>query len=214
MCGRYFLLVKLEKLVNEYEIKNTDIDYQPPGEIFPTQKAPVIFEDEKSKRKLARFKWGFTPPFTNNPIINARAETLEEKSLFKASFKEKRCLIPANLFYEWKDTAANKVKYEIGLKNRDIMSLAGLYDTFEAKNGSEINCFTIVTTTPSTSISNIHSRMPVILTEKGEKKWIDTANNDQEMLKNMLRPYSDDKIKIKKANKNQQMQLHLPFKKK
>ena len=92
MCGRYFLLVKLNELKKRYGIEAADIDYHPPGEVFPTHRVPVIVENEKdNKRNIEKFKWGFSPSFTNNSIINARAETISDKKLFKNPFQEKRC---------------------------------------------------------------------------------------------------------------------------
>ena len=213
MCGRYFLLVKLNELKKRYGIEAADIDYHPPGEVFPTHRVPVIVENEKdNKRNIEKFKWGFSPSFTNNSIINARAETIADKNLFKNPFQEKRCIIPANLFYEWKDTASNKVKYEIGIKDREIISLAGIYNTFKDNNGDKIDCFTIITTNPSKKISRIHSRMPVILTDDGEDKWlISNNNNNIEKLKELLTPYQDEKIEIDRADNSQSEQLELPF---
>lgn len=188
MCGRYALKITIEELIERYGVTEYDFDINPREEIFPTDWAPVLLENE-GKRKISKLKWGFKPPFTSRPIINARGETLDQKSIFRKSFLSRRCIIPASAFFEWKKEGPEKVKYRIFHKDNKIISLAGIFDTFTSENGERLNCFTIITTSPAGQLKEIHERMPVIL-EKGEEKyWLDNSNSDQEYLKKMLKPY-------------------------
>ena len=122
MCGRYFLNIELDKLANRYNIKdipNELLNYQ--GEIFPSNDAPVVYNDENG-RKISLMNWGFRTSYSNNLVINARSETVHKKNLFKESFHTRRCLIPVTGFYEWKKVNDEKEKYFIKEKGL-ILSL-------------------------------------------------------------------------------------------
>ncbi len=205
MCGRYALKITIEELIERYGITEGNFDINPREEIFPTDWASVLIEN-KGKREIYKFKWGFKPPFTRIPIINARGETLDQKKIFKKAFLNKRCIIPASAFYEWKKAGPKKVKYRIYHQYNKIISLAGIFDTFTSEKGERINCFTIITTSPTVQLNEIHDRMPVILEEREEKYWLDNSTGDQEYLKKMLKPYPG-KLIIKPENQ----QLSLDF---
>lgn len=195
MCGRYYLKISIEKLIEKYGIlNNKDIEFKPTKEIFPSQKAPVIIKKENKKVDL--FKWGFSPSFTNQLIINARSETLDEKKTFKKLFYSQRCIIPAGGFFEWKKDNNKNHKFNVSHKNNEIISFAGLYDVYEDESGNSVNSFVIITTEANKDIKKIHSRMPVILKEKDEEKWMNTDLTDSDDLKNVLKPYRTNKLNI------------------
>lgn len=200
MCGRYYLYIKLEKLLNKYGIKDTEINYTPKKEVFPSEKSPIIINSDNKNYQLKLFKWGFSPSFTNNLIINARSETIEKKSIFKNSFLKRRCLIPATGFFEWKSTGSGKEKYKIYLKNSSVFSFAGIFDYFEDNNGNQIPAYTILTTSANSKIRPIHNRMPVILNSDREKDWLDHNIKNICYLKNLLKPITNSRIKIKEEN--------------
>jgi len=191
MCGRYYLKISIDKLLEKYGIINNEFDDIPVGEIFPSQQAPIIFNKQDIKMRLS--KWGLSPSYLKRPIINARAETLDKKKTFKGLFDKKRCLIPVSGFFEWKNQNGTKIKHSIYLENREFFSLAGLYESSLDSSGNRITEFVIITTAANKKISEIHNRMPLILSEDKEQEWL---NNDTEkkQIKNILKPYPDDKI--------------------
>ena len=150
------------------------------GDIFPTDAVPVITQD----REFRMMKWGYN---AGRLIINAKAETIMNKPLFKKSIYNKRCLIPANSFYEWKGEKGNKKKYTISLKNAALFSMAGLYDTFTDQDGKEYEAFVIITAAANEEMSEIHDRMPVILKKGEEALWLESK--DIACVEKLMKPY-------------------------
>ncbi|WP_425446475.1 SOS response-associated peptidase [Dethiothermospora halolimnae] len=187
MCGRYQLNVKLESILFRYDIPKTVLSFYPKTEVFPSNEAPVILREDNKKFKM--LKWGFKPSFTNKLLINARSESVDIKSSFKDAFKTKRCLIPANSFFEWKNVDGEKVKYKISLRNKDIFSMAGIYNSFINKAGERFDSFVILTTSSNEAMKDIHSRMPVIIDKNNEDIWLDNSIQDLAKLKKLLKPW-------------------------
>ncbi|MFW5988351.1 MAG: SOS response-associated peptidase [bacterium] len=206
MCGRYYLYVGLDELLQRYGINNSEINFTPAKEIFPSENTPVVIQNRNNNRELKLFKWGFNTSFTSNLIINARGETVAEKRTFKNAFREKRCLVPVTGFFEWKQTGDKKIKYRIELLKENIFSLAGIFEIFN-NNGKAIPSFTIITTTACKSLKPIHPRMPVILNRKNEKQWLNITNN-ADSLKKLLTPYDDRKLDIKPDNGQMQFSFN------
>ncbi len=172
MCGRYFLNIELNKLANRYNINDIPdelINYQ--GEIFPSNDAPVVYNDT-NKKKIGLMNWGFRTSYSNNLVINARSETVHKKNLFKESFHTRRCIIPVTGFYEWKKVNDKKEKYFISIKKKEYFSLAGIYDFFNI-GGNEKMAFTILTKDAPDELINIHDRIPVIIQKGEEKEWLE-----------------------------------------
>jgi putative SOS response-associated peptidase YedK len=144
MCGRYLLDTDVSYLYERYNIPNTDIEFKPSKEIFPSNVVPIV-----TYRELKLMKWGFEAPYLKRPVINARAETIEIKPMFRNLFINKRCIIPATGFYEWKKSEGKKIKHKISFEDRRVFSMAGLYNDYIDKNGDKTTMFTIITTTPN-----------------------------------------------------------------
>lgn len=185
MCGRFLICTDDEykeysNIVSEVE---ESISFKP-GEIFPTNTAPVIVQD-----RLTFLKWGFYT-YDNKLVINARSETIETRPMFRKPFLEKRCLIPANSYFEWKKEKDKKIKYEISVPQRNIFYMAGLYNTFTDKNNNTFTGFVIITTSADKSISHIHDRMPAIIEPGLEKFWLSDRSVSPSELKDMLKPFS------------------------
>ncbi len=172
MCGRYFLNIALDELENRYGINSIPEelkDHQ--GEMFPSNKAPVLFKQESNK-KMGLMNWGFSASYTNSLVINARGETVHKKNLFKESFHRRRCIIPANGFFEWEDGNGDKIKHFIEINNEDIISLAGIYDQFKI-DGEKRLSFCILTKDAPQELKNIHDRIPVIIKREYEDEWLE-----------------------------------------
>ncbi|MCF8000926.1 MAG: SOS response-associated peptidase [Halanaerobiales bacterium] len=172
MCGRYFLNIALDELENRYGISSIPEELRDnQGEIFPSNQAPVLYNKGNNK-KMELMKWGFKPSYSNNLVINARSESVHKKSLFKESFHRRRCIIPANGFFEWKEKDGTKIKHFIELNDENIISLAGIYDWFKI-DGEEKISFCILTKDAPQELINIHDRIPVIIKKKFEDEWLE-----------------------------------------
>jgi len=195
MCGRYSFAPDL-KIVNEhYDISVNDDDLTPNYNCAPSQLLPVITNDKSIGFNF--FRWGLIPFWAKdisigNKFINARSETILEKPSFRNAFRQRRCLVPADAFYEWKQEVKEKIPYRIFLKNQNIFSMAGIWEKCKLPNGETIFSFAIITTQPNTLMTKIHNRMPVILDKKGEDLWIN--NTDEKELTNLLKPFPAEQM--------------------
>ena len=201
MCGR-FSLTDIDSIFSRFGViisKDINKKITPHYNIAPTQKIPVIYKNKNQENKIEFMKWGLVPFWAKDPkigykMINARAETLTQKPSFKHLLKSKRCLVPSSGFYEWKRIDKRKIPYYIGIKNSKIFSFAGLYDNWKDSVGNELKTFTIITTNSNNTLKPIHNRMPVILEREFEEDWLDVKTHDFDSLKQMLKPYPDDKM--------------------
>ena len=189
MCGRYTLFSTVA-ILSHLEIEDgSDIEWNPHFNIAPTQETLVVtFHD--GSRHLSLMKWGLIPSWTREKaagIINARAETLTDKSSFKAAFRKQRCIVPANGFFEWKHGPKGKIPMFIHQNKNLLMGFAGLWDTWIDKHGDILETFTIITTDANELIRSIHDRMPVILSPSDYGKWL-SPRAELEDLKELLKP--------------------------
>jgi len=200
MCGRYLVVTdddyeEIENIVNEISDKYREAGVVN-GEAFPTNNVPVIYS-HNGRNILSAAKWGF-PGFKNNGvIINARAETVHEKPMFRSAFVSKRCILPANGYYEWLAEGGRKTRYFIRVKDKRLFFMAGLYNMFADKNGIVYPAVTIITTSANPDIAFIHDRMPAILADDAVKTWLDKSNTDPGMLRSLLMPYGSGKMEYK-----------------
>ncbi len=193
MCGRFYLL-DLFGLLMRFKLKLSP-KIKPRYNIAPTQDIVAVIND--GGYRVVHFRWGLIPFWSKKIVsgmINARAETVEKKPSFKHSLQSKRCLIPANGFYEWKKEGNRKKPHRIFLKDETAFSFAGLWDSWISPKGESINSCTIITTSANALIEPIHNRMPVILSEDAEKVWLN-KNADIATLKGMLNPYPPELMK-------------------
>ncbi len=194
MCGRFSLTTDEHQLNMFYELSGGSAPYVPRYNGAPTQDLAVITDDEPHKLQL--FRWGLIPGWCREvpkiPIINARRETLEQKPSFKAIFREKRCLVPADGFYEWVHSG-KKLPYRFILNDESLFAFAGIWDKWRRPDGKEINSFAIITTDANKIVEPVHDRMPVILEKENFNLWL--YNNDINKLKPLLEPIADNKLK-------------------
>lgn len=198
MCGRYLVLSEeefeeIQSIVNEISDK-FNVPSVANGEVFPTNNIPVVYP-HNGKYVLSAAKWGFPKFKGNGVVINARAESAAEKPMFKGSFMSRRCIVPANGYYEWlAHEDRKKTKYFIRVKDTSLFYMAGLYNMFTDKSGIIYPAVTIITTNANEDISFIHDRMPVILPSEKIDTWMDSNNTDVAGLKSLLTPYEAGKI--------------------
>ena len=175
MCGRYGF-TSGSKVKERYGIKGDVEDFDPRYNIAPSYDVPIIIVGKSGEKIVVKMKWGFIPRWSKDPKmaqINARAEGIEQKAFFRASFKDRRCLVPANFFYEWLKLKEDKIPYLIRPTDQDLFAFAGLYDVVKDAEGKPFVTFAIITTEPNEIVAKIHNRMPVILTKIEEEEWLD-----------------------------------------
>ena len=201
MCGRFSMAIDAEQLALDFRISHVPENWKKRYNVTPSQWiATVPFID---KPEIVFMRWGLVPfwakdPAIGNQLINARAETVAEKSSFKASFKNKRCLILANGFYEWKKEPGSKrsIPYYFSLKSGDAFAFAGLWDDWEATAlVSEpglpgVTSCTIITTEANALVRPVHSRMPVVLTKDVMWNWLKSGSEAEKLA--MLQPLDPD----------------------
>lgn len=192
MCGRFSQTKPLETLAAFFELyeKAQRPNLEPRWNLAPTQRAAVI-RGAAGQRDIAMLRWGFAGP-NNAPLINARSETAAQKPTFAEAFAQRRCLVPADGFYEWQVVEDQKTKqpqkqpWRIGLKGGEMMAFAGLWQT-EAAFGNE-DCFTILTTAANDYLAPLHERMPVILPREQFGLWLDPAT-PRPILQRLMQSY-------------------------
>ena len=189
MCGRYSFALEDALILERFGIRVRTAIYKASYNCAPTQNLAVIANDAPDT--LQFFRWGLIPSWAKDAsmgskLINARAETLVEKPSFKNAFRNRRCLVPATGFYEWKQDNG-KTPWHLGLKNGGAFSFAGLWDKWATGDGAVIYSFTIITTSPNNLVEQIHDRMPVILHRDDEQRWIVPFPDPS--LVELLKPY-------------------------
>ena len=197
MCGRFSIAKEAEDIVARFETKLANA-FSKNFNAAPTQSLPVV--TNKEPEVINFYRWGLIPfwakdPSIGNRMINARAETINEKSSFKNIFKNKRCLVISDGFYEWKRIEAKKQPYRIVLKSEELFSYAGLWDSWNDGEGNYLNTFIIITTEANEMMKELHDRMPVILYKEDEMKWLNN-DSDSSFLTDLLKPYPSDFMKM------------------
>lgn len=192
MCGRFSIATPIEELSERFNVQPPEIDFAPRYNGAPGQDMLVITSE--TPKEISLLHWGLVPSWAKDPkignrMINARAETLGEKPSFRHAFKQKRCLVLADGFFEWDKKGEDKTPYYIYLKEHKPFAFAGLYEHWKDDKGKELNTFTIITTKANKLVGKIHDRMPVILQENKEKEWLNLETKIED-LKMLLKPFS------------------------
>ena len=194
MCGRFALATTSEELVNHFNLKRK-VTLGSRYNIAPSQPV-IIIRSGTSSNKLSAIRWGLIPHWSKDEkigfkLINARAETVQEKPSFRDAFKSRRCLIPATGFYEWKQEGRMKQPYYIKMKNGSLFAMAGIWESWQDPEGKTIDSCAIITTDANGIVGKIHDRMPVIMSNKSYGLWLSSTSNS---LQEFLRPYSPFKM--------------------
>jgi putative SOS response-associated peptidase YedK len=195
MCGRYRLSRRKQILQEHFDCPADDLDWVPRYNIAPAQPVPVIRQHPKKPvRDLSLMKWGLVPSWAKDQsvgasMINARSETAHEKPAFRDSLKHRRCLIPADGFYEWKRTTAAKQPFCFEVRNGELFAFAGLWEGWKDSSGNWLKTCSILTTTPNAVTSAVHDRMPVILARSDYDLWLDPGMQNVAAVSDLLKPY-------------------------
>lgn len=214
MCGRFTLATPAEEWARLFRLDDVP-DLEPRYNIAPTQEVAIVRaapgarehpaphpapEGAELAREAALVRWGLVPHWTKDAesgplLINARSETVAEKPSFRDSYRERRCLVVADGFYEWKATAAGKQPYWIGLADSRPFAFAGLWDRWAPPDREPMESCTILTTDANEALGPLHDRMPVILDPEDHDVWMDPGTIPWE-LESLLEPYPAEKVRF------------------
>lgn len=191
MCGRFSLGVDTDRLIAEFGLDAVATPHEPRYNIAPTQLVPAVARSADGLR-LGALRWGLIPYWADGPgiggrLINARSETVDRTPAFRDSFRDRRCWILADGFYEWQEEGGQKVPVHFRLPDGRPFAFAGLWDRWR-RSGEEIVSCTILTTEPSDAVRPVHDRMPVILPSETRDLWLQ-PDADPAALKRILEPY-------------------------
>ena len=190
MCGRYFLhssADKLSALFGEMPMPVLEARYN----IAPTQPVPVVRQDRAGRREMVLVRWGLVPAWSKGPdsrfgMINARLETVAQKPAYRSAFRYKRCLIPADGFYEWRAAGRFKQPYVLRPSDGRPMALAGLWEHWQDADGNELESCTILVREANAQVKSVHERMPVIMGPDSFGLWLDIHAQKPQPLETLL----------------------------
>ena len=200
MCGRYRLARKKEILAETFDVEN-DVDWIPRYNVAPGQNVAVVRQDAtRPVRSFSLMRWGLIPFWAKDAnvgykMINARAETLTEKPAFREPLQSRRCLIPADGFYEWSKKDKEKSPYCFALGDDSIFAFAGIWARWKNPKGESVETCSIITTSPNSLLADIHGRMPVILERDSYDIWLDPGLKRADDLLGLLKPYRSDTMR-------------------
>lgn len=194
MCGRFSQSLRSEAIAEAFQLIEAP-DWQPRYNIAPTQMIPAIVAAESGNRQFKPLRWGLIPSWSKDPtigakLINARSETVAEKPSFRSAFKQRRCLILADGFYEWRKQSGKKQPFYFRLENGSPFAFAGLWERWDSED-SRLETCTILTTEANQTVAQVHDRMPVILKADSYDRWLDPSQPPA-LLQELLRPYDSD----------------------
>ena len=192
MCGRFSLIADLGELAKRFEFDGDWDAFDARRNIAPTQDVLTVVGGEN--RRAGFMRWGLIPHWAKSAsigarMINARAETVSEKPAFRNALRSRRCLVPADGFYEWRRVGKSKIPMRIVMRSRKPFAFAGLCSVWRDAGGERVPTCAIITTTPNELLSPIHNRMPVILSKDAENLWLDGDAEDPAVLGSVLSPY-------------------------
>ena len=201
MCGRYRLTAK-ERYLRDLFGLDEDPTWTPRWNIAPTQLVPVVrHKNTTSRRSFDLVRWGLIPFWAKDASIatkttNAMSETVAEKPAFRDALRLRRCLIPADAFYEWQSsTPKHKQPFSIGMADDSVFAFAGLWETWPSPNGNLVETCTILTTKPNALVADVHNRMPAILNRDDYELWLDPHFRNPSLVSQCLRPFDASLMK-------------------
>lgn len=199
MCGRYALHAHPDVIALQFGLATTS-GLRPRFNIAPTQEAPVVRVGAGQKRELALLRWGLVPSWSKDPsiaarMINARAETVSEKPSFRNAYRRRRCLVPADGYYEWMLEGGRKQPYLLQLASGAPFAMAGLWEQWRSPEGGIAETYAIVTTEAAGAPRQIHDRMPVIVARPDYETWLSSADAGA-----LLRPWEGEAFTARRVS--------------
>jgi putative SOS response-associated peptidase YedK len=195
MCGRYRLSRRKRIIEEHFETQTWDDDWNPRYNIAPTQRIPVVRQHPKEPvRQISPMRWGLIPSWAKDTsgaarMINARSETAHTLPAFREAMKLRRCLVPADGFYEWQRRGSAKQPFCFEVGDGELFAFAGLWERWRDPSGQWVKSCSILTTNPNAVTSAIHDRMPVILHPDSYDLWLDPGMQNVAAISELLKPY-------------------------
>ncbi|MCU1672971.1 MAG: yedK [Frankiales bacterium] len=183
MCGRYASSANPDDLAAYFTVEEPPEEVLPPSyNVAPTDPVYVVVE-RHDKRQLKVVRWGLVPSWAKDPkvgarFINARRETVQDKPAFRAAYQRRRCLVPADGYYEWQSTGGEKQPYFLVAQDRAPLAMAGLYEVWRSPEDSWLWTCTIITTEAADELGHIHDRTPLLVQKDAWGRWLDPAVED------------------------------------
>ena len=192
MCGRFALKLPPAELVTRFGLSEC-ADFEPRFNIPPGTDIPVIRRSPEGARVLHLLRWGLVPHWAKDPTIgnrlaNARGESVADKPAFREAFRKRRCLVPADGFYEWKTEGRTKQPYYFSHLSGAPLVLAGLWESWRAPDGTILRTVCLITTSANALMAPIHDRMPVLLDPRDWSTWLEGS---MEQAAQLIAPYAD-----------------------
>lgn len=199
MCGRFTLTMPLERIAERFRAAMPSLHWNPRYNICPTERILAVRKIEQEPREIVPMQWGLVPHWATDPktgyrMINARSETILEKPAYRGPFGRRRCLIPADGFYEWKRVGKVRQPYHFRVRGGALFAIAGLWDRWRNEEGEALESCTLITCAPNALMLEIHDRMPVILPEESWEDWLATPVEKAKNLVGLLKPYPADEM--------------------
>lgn len=203
MCGRFLLTSPPEAVGNVFKIDVLD-NFPARYNIAPTQPIAVIRRNEIGQRIYALARWGFIPAWAKKvegkPLINARGETVSEKPSFRSAYKRRRCLIPADGFYEWRKEGNKKQPFLIKPHDGGVFGFAGIWETATDPDGGEIDTTAILTISAGDDLQRLHHREPVVIPSQSFTAWLETDERDLNEIAPLINPADEDFWSVEKVS--------------
>lgn len=188
MCGRYAAFLPAEAIVALFQTKGPVPNWAPTWNMAPTRDAPVVrVHPETGERRLDLLRWGLVPHWAKDPkavrmTINARGESIATTPMFRDAFARRRCLVPADAFYEWQEMDGSKQPWAIARADGQPLVFAGVWEGWRGADGTVIRSFAIATTAANEALRPLHERMPVVLEQADWPVWLGEAEGDPQVL--------------------------------
>lgn len=205
MCGRFTLTnPSPRRLASRFDLDGTfEIDERPRFNIAPTDPVIAVRRSETARNQAGRLRWGLVPGHWalasgQRPLINARAETVATQAAFRESFEQRRCLIPADGFYEWRNDPEGKRPIWFSPPERELFAFAGIWSELERRGEEPLTSCALITCMPNEMVRPIHDRMPVVLDRDAESAWLDPGAEPDDLL-DLLRPAPADALEIREV---------------
>lgn len=203
MCGRFLLTSPPEAVGNAFNVDVLD-NFPARYNIAPTQPIAIIRKNEIGERIYALARWGFIPSWAKKiegkPLINARGETVSEKPSFRSAFKRRRCLIPADGFYEWRKEGDKKQPFLIRPEEGGVFGFAGIWETATDPDGGEIDTTAMLTISAGEDLQRLHHREPVVIPSTHFSAWLDTDERDLQEIAPLIRSADEDFWSLEKVS--------------
>ena len=205
MCNLYTITSPQKALEELFGTAGPPVNVAPTPAIWPRDRAPIVRLGRDGGRELVLASWGLIPFWAKDDKIaskafNARGETLQEKPSFREAFKRRRCLVPANAYFEWEGEKGRKTVVEFSVKDQPLFAMAGLWEVNAHVQRQPVESFTVITTEPNATAAAVHHRMPVVLAPQDWLAWLD-RDTPSDVAQSLLRPCPDDWLQVARTGR-------------